>query len=167
MSEEQVETYLLTDTEKKEIDHWIAKYPEGQQRSAVMQALMIVQEAAPGRCLDAGRIQAVAEYLDLPAIAAQEVATFYSMYEHKPVGRYKIGLCTNISCKLRGSDEIEHHLEKKLGIGLGETTKDGKFTLKEVECLGACIGAPMCQINRDYHEHLTVEKLDKILDELE
>jgi NADH-quinone oxidoreductase subunit E len=96
-----------------------------------------------------------------------EVATFYSMYELKPVGKHKICVCTNISCMLRGSDEVVEHLRKKLGIGLGETTPDKKFTLKEVECLGACANAPMFQIGREYHEDLTPEKIDDILAGLE
>jgi NADH-quinone oxidoreductase subunit E len=112
-------------------------------------------------------MDAVAEYLDMPPIAVYEVATFYSMYEHKPVGRNKICVCTNISCLLRGSDDVVKHLNEKLGIKFGEITEDGKFSLKEVECLGACAGAPMIQIGREYYENLSPEKIDSILDSLE
>lgn len=160
-------TVELSAAVKKQIDHWVAKYPADQKQSAVMAALQIVQDESADHCLTPGLIEAVALYLEMPVIAVQEVATFYSMYEHKPVGKYKVCVCTNISCKLKGSDAIMDHLHHKLGIGLNETTADKKFTLKEVECLGACIGAPMCQINKDYHENLTPEKLDTLLDELE
>jgi NADH-quinone oxidoreductase subunit E len=96
-----------------------------------------------------------------------EVATFYTMFDLKPVGKHKLNVCTNISCMLNGSEEIVAHLEKRLKIRLGETTEDGKYTLRQVECLGACCGAPMMQVGRDYHEYLTTEKLDSILDGLE
>ncbi len=162
-----MEKITLSDVEKKEIDHWVAKYPSNQKQSAVMAALRIVQEHAPDRCLNPPRIQAVADYLGMPVIAVEEVSRFYTMYDHKPVGKYKISVCTNISCKLRGADELMQHLEHKLGVGVNQTTADGKFTLKEVECMGACIGAPMCQINKDYHENLDAKKIDGILDGLE
>jgi NADH-quinone oxidoreductase subunit E len=109
----------------------------------------------------------VAHRLEIPAIRVAEVATFYSMYELKPVGRHKIGLCTNISCMLRGSDDIRQHIEDKLGIVPGQTTSDGKFTLKEVECLASCCGAPMMQVDDDYHENLTPDRVDEILDAME
>ena len=157
----------LTPPVKKAIDHWVNKYPVDQKQSAVMSALMIVQEQMGDGSLTKPLIAAVADYLDMPRIAAYEIATFYSMYEHSPVGRHRIYLCTNISCKLRGSDDLVAHLEQRLGIKLGGTTSDQRFTLKPVECLGACIGAPMCQINKDYYEYLTPEKLDEILDNLE
>jgi NADH-quinone oxidoreductase subunit E len=133
-----------------------------QKQSAVMAALRIVQDANGGS-LNIELMDAVAAYLDMPPMAVYEVATFYSMYELKPVGKHKVCVCTNISCMLRGSEEIVDHLEKKLGVKLGETTADGKVTLKEVECLGACTGAPMLQIGNTYHEHLTPEKVDEIL----
>lgn len=147
------------------IDGWIAKYPVDQKKSAVMPALRIVQEAHEGS-LTTELMDAVAAYLDMETVAVYEVATFYSMYELKPVGKHKICVCTNVSCMLCGSDQIVSHLQSRLGIKLGETTEDGKFTLKEVECLGACGGAPMFQIEREYHENLTPEKVDKILDGL-
>ena len=157
---------LLTPASRAEIDTWIAKYPAEQKRSAVMAALRIAQEQNGGWLTD-DLIGAIAEYLEMPPVAVYEVATFYSMYELEPVGRHKFNICTNISCMLRGSDEVVAHLEQRLGIKLGETTADGRFTLKEVECLGACVNAPMLQLGREYFENLTPEKLDAILDGLE
>lgn len=157
---------LITDASRTEIDTWIAKYPAEQRQSACMPALRILQDQNGG-WLTNDLMDAVAEYLGMPAIAVYEVATFYSMYELKPVGRHKICVCTNISCLLRGSDEVMDHLQKKLGVKKGEITPDGKFSIKEVECLGACVGAPMMQIGRDYYENLTPEKIDSILDSLE
>ena len=148
------------------IDKWIAKYPPENRQAAVIPALHIVQDANTGY-LTTALMDELAEYLAMPEIAVYEVASFYSMFEHKPVGKHKISVCTNISCLLRGSEEIVKHLENKLGIKLGETTSDGKFTVKEVECLGACVGAPMCLIGRDYHEDLTPEKIDAILEKLD
>jgi len=157
---------LLTEASRKEIDEWVAKYPADKKQSAVMSALRIAQDQNDGYLND-DLIDAIAEYLDMESIAVYEVASFYSMYELKPVGKHKICVCTNISCMLCGSDEIVNHLEKKLGITFGEITEDGKFSLKEVECLGACVNAPMLQIGEHYHEKLTPEKIDKILDSLD
>ena len=131
-----------------------------------MAALRIAQEQNGG-WLTNELIDAVATYLDMETIAAYEVASFYSMYELKPVGRHKICVCTNISCMLCGSDKVVSHLESRLGIKMGETSDDGRFTLKEVECLGACVNAPMFQINKQYYENLTPEKVDAILDALD
>ncbi len=157
---------LLSEESRAAIDRWIAKYPPDQKQSAVMGALSLVQEANGGS-LTTELMDAVADYLEMQPIAVYEVATFYSMYELKPVGRHKLCVCTNVSCMLRGSDDIVAHLKNKLGIGFGETTDDKKVTLKEVECLGACGGAPMMQIGREYHENLTPEKLDEILAKLD
>jgi len=157
---------LLTPDSRAEIDTWIAKYPADQKQSAVMAALRIAQEQNAG-CLSTELMDAVAAYLDMPAMAVYEVATFYSMYRLQPVGRHEFNVCTNISCMLRGSDEIVAHLEKRLGIKLGETSADGRFTLREVECLGACVNAPVMRVARDYHEHLTPELIDRLLDGLE
>ncbi len=157
--------HLLSDESKSEIDTWVAKYPKDQKKSAVMAALTIVQDANGG-WLTQDLMDMVAEYLAMEPISVYEVATFYSMYELKPVGRNKICVCTNISCMLCGSDEIVSHLKDKLGIGFGEITADGKVSLKEVECLGACGGAPMLQIGDQYYENLTPEKIDSILDNL-
>ena len=164
MSEEKIA--LLSADSCTEIDRWIAKYPPEKKQSAVMAALRIAQDQNGG-WLTQELIDAVAAYLEMETIAAYEVASFYSMYEHSPVGRHKISVCTNISCMLRGSDEVVAHLQERLGITLGETTSDGRFTLKEVECLGACVNAPMFQIAREYHENLTAEKIDAILDTLD
>jgi len=150
-----------------EIDKWLAKYPPDRKRSAVLAALREVQHENGGYLTDE-LLDAVAEYLQLPAIAVYEVATFYSMFELKPVGRHSISVCNNISCMLRGGDEILAHVEKKLGIKVGESTPDGKFYLKrEEECLAACAAAPMLQIDHVYYENLTPEKVDRILDSLE
>ena len=157
---------LLSDNSRAEIDKWVEKYPNDQKQSAVMAALRIVQEANGGY-LTEPLMNAVADYLDMPRISVYEVATFYSMYELKPVGKHKICICTNISCMLCGSDDVVAHLKNRLGIGLGETTEDGRITLKEVECLGACVGAPMFQIGEHNYENLTPEKIDTILDQLD
>lgn len=157
---------LIQGEVKQRIDRWVSQYPEDQKQSAVMPALRIVQEVNGGS-LTNELMDQVAEYLEMTPIAVYEVATFYSMYEHKPVGKHKICLCTNISCMLRGSDEILEHLEGKLGVGVGEVTPDGKFSVKKVECLGACGGAPMMMIGKDYYENLTNESVDEILDGLE
>lgn len=151
---------------KVRIDRWVSHYPADQKQSAVMPALRIVQEVNGGH-LTTELMDQVADYLDMTPIAVYEVATFYSMYEHEPVGKHKICLCTNISCMLRGSDEILEHLENKLGVGVGEVTEDGKFSIKKVECLGACGGAPMMMIGKDYYENLTEASVDEILDGLE
>ena len=157
---------LISQESRAEIDQWVAKYPADKKESAVMSALRIMQDANGGS-LTTELMDAVAEYLDMEPISVYEVATFYSMYEMKPVGKHKISVCTNISCMLCGSDEVVAHLKNRLGIGLGETSDDGKYSLKEVECLGACGGAPMFQIGRVYYENLTTDKIDSILDSLE
>jgi len=157
---------LLSPEAKAEIDRWVAKYPPERKQATVMAALRVVQEENSG-WLSTELIEAVADYLEIAPVAAHEVATFYGMYDLKPVGRHKIFVCTNISCMLCGSDGIVARLEKKLGIKMGETTADGKFTLKEVECLAACCGAPMFQIDKTYYENLTPERVDEILDGLE
>jgi NADH-quinone oxidoreductase subunit E len=152
---------------REEIDHWVKKFPEGRQRSAVISALQVVQHENEGY-LTPELMDAVADYLDLPPIQVYEVATFYSMFETEPVGRHSISVCTNISCMLRGSDEIVDHLEKKLGIETGSSTADGKFYLKrEEECLAACCGAPMMMVDHIYYEKLTPEKIDDVLESLE
>ncbi len=158
---------LLSAHARAEIDQWLTRYPADRKQSAVLAALREAQHENHGY-LTIELMDAVADYLDLPPIAVYEVATFYSMFETQPVGRHNIAVCTNISCMLRGGDTILAHLEKKLGIKLGESTADGKFYLKrEEECLAACCGAPMMQVNHVYYEHLTPEKVDQILDSLE
>jgi NADH-quinone oxidoreductase subunit E len=157
---------LLSPEIRTSIDKWVAKYPPGWQQSAVMWALRVVQENNGGY-LTTELMDQVAAYLDMPPIAVYEVASFYSMYELQPVGTHKICICTNVACMICGSDTVVGHLQKRLGIGFGETTEDGRFSLKEVECLGACGGAPMMQIGNHYYENLTPEGIDAILDGLE
>ena len=155
------EAMTLTDNLRAQIDKELAKYPADRKQSAVMAALRIAQEEY--RWVSKEIMQEIADYLEMPAIHVYEVATFYSMYEHKDVGRHMISVCTNISCKLCGSNDVLKYLREKIGIGPGETTADGRITIKEVECLGACGGAPMMQVNKDYHENLTTESIDRIL----
>ncbi|MFV1997020.1 MAG: NADH-quinone oxidoreductase subunit NuoE [Acidiferrobacterales bacterium] len=163
---EMDKTRLLSMESKSDIDKWVAKYPADQKQSAVMAALRIAQDASGG-WLSKELVEAVAVYLDMEPIAVEEVATFYSMFEHKPMGRHKICVCTNISCMLCDSDMVVNHLKNKLGITFGEVTADGKFGLKEVECLGACVNAPVIQIGNIYYENLTPDKLDEILASLD
>ena len=156
----------LSDHVREEIDHWVAKFPPDRKRSAVISALHAVQHENNGY-LTTDLMDAVAIYLELPNILVYEVASFYSMFETKPVGRHHISVCTNISCMLRGSQEVVDHVEKKLGIKTGESTPDGRIYLKrEEECLGACTGAPMMMIDHVFHENLTPQVIDKALDEL-
>jgi NADH-quinone oxidoreductase subunit E len=158
---------ILSEHARHEIDHWLTKFPPDQKRSAVLAALRAVQHDNRGY-LTVELMDAVAEYLELAPIDVYEVATFYSMFETKPVGRHSVSVCTNISCMLRGADEIVAHVEKKLGVKLGESTPDGKFYLKpEEECLAGCCGAPMMQVDHVYHEHLTPQRVDQILDALD
>lgn len=146
------------------IDHWLKKYPPEQKRSAVVAALLMVQTQNGGWLSDAA-MNAVAAYLGLAPIEVYEVATFYDMFELAPVGKNLIRVCTNVSCQLRGSDDIVAAFKKRLGVGLGETTQDGQFTLREAECMAACVGAPMCQVNdKHYHENLTPEKVNALVD---
>lgn len=147
------------------IEYELTKYPADRRQAAVMSALRIAQ--AEKGWLSTETIAWVADYLGIPAIAAMEVATFYNMYELEPVGRHKITVCTNISCMLRDSDSIVDHLKQRLGIGFNETTADGRFTLKEGECMGTCGGAPLFHVNNTRMcEFLTPEKVDEILEEL-
>jgi NADH-quinone oxidoreductase subunit E len=163
----ETNTSLLSDSIKEQIDRWLQKYPPDQKRSAVLYALRIVQEQNHG-WLTTDLMNAVAEYLDIPNIAVYEVATFYSMYDLKPVGKVKVKVCTSISCMLRGSDKLVAHLRDRLGVGLGETTRDGLFTLKGVECLAACGSAPVIQIDdRHYIENITPEKIDVELNRIQ
>ncbi len=151
---------------REEIDRWVAKFPPDRKRSAVISALHAVQHENEGY-LTPPLMDAVAEYLGLPPIQVYEIATFYSMFETKTVGRHHVSVCTNISCMLRGSQEVVDRIEKKLGIKTGESTPDGRIYLKrEEECLAACTGAPMMMVDHVYHEHLTPESIDRILDEL-
>jgi NADH-quinone oxidoreductase subunit E len=158
---------LLNEHTRSEIDHSVACFPPEHKRSAVLQALSATQHQNQGY-LTTELMDAVAEYLDLPAIHVYEVASFYSMYETRPVARHNVAICTNISCMLMGSETIVAHVENKLGIKIGESTEDGRVYLKcEEECLAACAGGPMMQVDHVYYENLTPEKVDEILDALE
>lgn len=141
------------------------KYPPDRRQSALMAALRIAQDEHGW--LSSELIEHVADIVRVPAVRAYEVATFYSMYDLDPVGRHKIEVCTNISCMLRGCDRVVDHLKKRLGIGFNQTTADGRFTLREVECLAACAGAPMMLVGHDYYEDLDEDKIDRILEGLE
>jgi NADH-quinone oxidoreductase subunit E len=164
----------LTDRDKQlsphvrdEIERWKARFPKGRQRSAVIGALHAAQHENGGY-LPQDVLEAVAAYLDLPAIQVFEVASFYSMFETRPVGRHSVSVCTNISCMLCGGEQILSHIEKKLGIRVGESTPDGRIYLKqEEECLAACTGAPMMMVDHKYYENLTTLAVDEILDGLE
>ena len=157
----------LSEHTKAEIDFWLKKFPPDRRRSAVLGALRAAQHDNGG-WLSREVMDAVAEYLGLEAIAVYEVASFYSMLETKPVGRHSGSVCTTISCMLRGADDLVAHIEKKLGARLGETTADGRIYLKkEEECLAACCGGPMMMVDHVYHENLTPERVDEILDKLD
>jgi NADH-quinone oxidoreductase subunit E len=156
----------LSQATRQEIDHWVARFPPGRQRSAVISALRAAQEQNQGY-LTPPLMDAIAAYLQLPPIQVYEVASFYSMFETHPCGRHHVSICTNISCMLRGAEDLVAHVEQRLGIRHGESTADGRIYLKcEEECLAACTGAPMMMVDHVYHENLTVAALDRILDEL-
>lgn len=163
MMTEPTQTTLPADI-REHMDKWLLRYPKEHKRSGVFEALRVMQERHG--FLDEAQMDAVADYLGMPHIAVYEVATFYTMYYLNPVGKHVVNVCTNISCMLNGSEQILEHFENKLGIKLNETTADGKFTLKEVECLGACVSAPVCQIGKKYFVNLTKEKVDEIVAEL-
>jgi NADH-quinone oxidoreductase subunit E len=159
-------TNVLTEKTRQHIDHWVAKFPPDRKRSVLIQGLHAAQEQNEGYLTDE-LVTAVAKYLGLPPVWAYEVASFYSMFELQPVGRHNVAICTNISCWLNGAEGIVRHCENKLGVKLGESTADGRIYLKkEEECLAACCGAPMMVVDGHYHEKLTTEKVDEILDGL-
>jgi NADH-quinone oxidoreductase subunit E len=160
-------TVLMSPESLAKIDAWVAKYPQEQKQSAILPALHILQEQNGG-WVSRELLDAIADYLDMPRVRVYEVATFYSMIELEPVGRHMIAVCKNIACMLCGADNIVTHIEDKLGIRLGETTPDGRITLKvEEECLAACAGGPMMAVDGHYHENLTPARVDEILDALE
>ena len=148
----------------KEVEQIIQRYPEGKQKSALIPVLHLAQEEFGG-WLSAETMDYVASVLNLEPIEVYEVATFYSMYNLKPVGRYLFEVCQTGPCMLNGSDNIIKYIFENLGIRPGETTSDGMFTLKTVECLGACGYAPMMQLGKNFREHLTKEKVDSIIEE--
>ena len=158
---------LLDEGTRATIDHWVSKFPVEHKRSALIQALLAAQHQNGG-WVSKDMIEAVADYLELPPVWAYEVASFYSMIDQKPVGKHKVNICTNISCWLNGAEDLLGHVEKKLGIKLGETTADNRITLiVEEECLAACCGAPMMVVDGHYHENLDTDSVDKILDGLD
>jgi NADH-quinone oxidoreductase subunit E len=160
------ERYEIPSEIRTEIDHWLAKYPADQKQSAVLAALHAVQHREGH--VNVAQMDAIADYLGMPPVSVYEVSSFYSMIETRPVGRNTVAFCNNISCMLCGADELIEHVETKLGIKLGESTSDGRIYLKaEEECLAACVGAPMMAVNGHYHENLTIEQVDRILDGLE
>jgi len=163
--ENQPATFAFTPENLKRAEQIIAKSPPGRQASAVLPLLDLAQRQN-GNWLSRAAMDYVAALLDMPPIRVYEVATFYTMFNLQPVGRYFLQICTTTPCWLRGSDEVVRACERKLGIRMGETTPDGKFTMREVECLGACVNAPVVQINDDYYEDLDGESMEKLLDAL-
>jgi NADH-quinone oxidoreductase subunit E len=156
---------LLSEQSYKKIDREVAKFPPDHKESAVMAALAIAQDEKGW--LPPEVMQDVADYLGMPAIAVQEVATFYNMYNVKPVGKFKISVCTNLPCQLSGGEKAAHHLKEKLGIGFRETTADGQFTLVEGECMGACGDAPVMLVNnKRMCSFMSHEKIDALVEEL-
>ena len=163
MTDEQILSAHTLD----EIAEWESRYPPEHKKSALLAALNAAQHQNKG-FLTVPIMDAVAKRLELSKIEVYEVASFYSMYELKPVGRNNVAVCTNVCCMLMGADTIVNHLEKKLGIKLGESTEDGRIYLKvEEECLAACAGGPMMRVNHKYHTELTIEKVDEIIDGLD
>lgn len=157
----------LPDHVREELDVWIDRFPEGQQRSAIIAGLRAAQHENQGY-LTRELMDAVASYLSVPPVQVYEIATFYSMFETGKVGRHCVSVCTNVSCMLRGAEELVDHIEKRLGVRIGESTPDGRIYLKrEEECLAACCGAPMMMVDHKYFEDLTCERVDEILDGLE
>jgi NADH-quinone oxidoreductase subunit E len=163
---EQPASFSFTEENKARAEKIIARYPAGRQQSAILPLLMIAQEQHDN-WLPRAAIDYVTTYLDMPRIKGYEVATFYSMYNLKPVGKHYIEICTTTPCALRGSGELVEACAKHLGVGLNETTPDGQFTVVEVECLGACVNAPMLQIGEHYYEDLTAESMTQMLKDLQ
>lgn len=162
---EQPQSFEFTKENHKKAQEIIAKYPKGKQQSAVMPLLDLAQRQHQN-WIPRAAMDTIARLLDMPLIKVYEVATFYTMYNKQPVGKNLVQICRTTPCWLRGSDEITKACTDHLGIGVGETTKDGKFTLVEVECLGACVNAPMVQINDDYYEDLSPETMKAVLEVL-
>ncbi|MGB0935172.1 MAG: NADH-quinone oxidoreductase subunit NuoE [Alphaproteobacteria bacterium] len=165
MSTTQPTTFAFSKKYQPLVDKALAKYPEDRRRSAVIPLLDLAQRQHGG-WVPQPAIELISEMLDMAPIKVLEVATFYTMINTEPVGEHHIQVCTTTPCWLRGSDDVVSACKKKLGIDFGETTKDGKFSMLEVECLGACANAPMIQINDDYYEDLTAESMEKLLDDL-
>lgn len=162
---EKKDSFEFTSENLQKANEYVAKYPEGKQRSALMPLLYIAQRQNDN-WLPQDALDYIADFLSLPPIKVYEVATFYTMFNLKPVGKNYIQVCRTTPCWLRGSDKITNICKSKLGIEIGETTEDGKFSLIEIECLGACVNAPMIQINDDYYEDLDEASMEKIIDDL-
>lgn len=162
---EQPDHFEFNAENQERIKKIIAKYPEGRQASAIMPMLDLAQRQHGG-WIPRPAMQEIARIAEVAEIRVYEVATFYTMFNLAPVGKFFIQLCRTTPCWLRGSDDLRKAAEKKLGIGLGETSNDGLFTMIEVECLGACVNAPMVQINDDYYEDLTPDNFETLLDQL-
>lgn len=159
------EQFEFTADNVEKANAFIARYPEGRQRSAVMPLLDLAQRQNGGWLPD-GAVEAIAGILGMAPIRVLEVATFYSMYKLEPVGKHRINVCTTTPCWLRGSDDVVHACKKSLGIEVGETTADGEFTLAEVECAGACVNAPVVEIGDEYFEDLDAESMTRIIEAL-
>jgi NADH-quinone oxidoreductase subunit E len=157
---------LFTPEIRAEIDRHVAKYPEEWKQSAVMPALTLLQDFNGG-WLTRDLMDDLAAYLDMPEVSVYEVATFYGMYDLEPVGRHKVCVCNSVSCMLNGAEELMHHIEHKYGVSEGGTTVDGKFTFKEFECLGACKDAPVVMVDKAYHERLSPEDFDRLVETLD
>ncbi|NVK22548.1 MAG: NAD(P)H-dependent oxidoreductase subunit E [Kangiellaceae bacterium] len=155
---------LLSETTMTKVNEWIAKYPASRKRAAIIPVLTLAQDELGHLANET--LDAVADYLEVPHIAAYEVASFYSMFRLEPTGKHVVSLCTNVSCMLAGSEQLKQWFKDELGIEPGQTTADGNITLKEVECLAACGGAPMLEVDKQYHEHLTVDKMAHLIREL-
>ena len=164
-SDTQAPEKQLPESVTRKIDEARKNYPAEENRAALIWALHAAQDEL--RWLDEPTLEAIAAYMDLEPIKVYECATFYDMFNRSPVGKYNVKVCTNISCWLCDSDGVVSHLREKLGIDFGETTDDGRFTLTEVECLGACGGAPVIWIGKEYYEDITPQRVDEILDSLE
>jgi NADH-quinone oxidoreductase subunit E len=155
----------ITNQMRSRFDKEVAKFPADQKQSAVMACLAIVQQEDGYVSVDAEKD--IADYLGMPPIAVHEVTTFYNMYNQRPVGKYKLNVCTNLPCQLRDGAHALHHLEKKLGVAMGETTADGLFTLQQSECLGACADSPVMLVNdRTMCSFMSTDKLDQLVDGL-
>lgn len=163
-SETKTLNEILSAESFQQVETRVRKYPEERKRAAIIPIMLIVQDECGYLTQDL--MDAVADYLSCPKIAAYEVASFYSMFRLKEAGKYVISLCTNVSCMLAGSGDIKKWFEDELGIKPGETTSDGTFTLKEVECMAACGGAPMLEVDKKYHENLNVDKVAELIKEL-
>jgi len=162
----QPESFEFSAENIERAQKFIAKYPEGRQQSAVMPLLDLAQRQNDD-WLPTAAIEYIADYLDMPSMRVFEVASFYTMYNLKPVGKTRIQVCTTTPCWLRGSDEVVATCKRKLGIGIGETTADGEFSLTEVECLGACVNAPVVQVNEDYYEDVDGQHAEELIDALQ